>query len=139
MGLSRSLLAVCALALGGCPTVSLGEVPPDIGLCNPSGGEDYFDTQIWPSYLAITDPLQAHTCIDQGCHGHQTFSGGLGFDETDPMSPNNYRAAQGELNCATPGASKLLIWPLAGIQPHGGGDLFRTTDPEYTTFNNWFQ
>lgn len=139
MSLVRALLAGCALALAGCPTVDLGDTPPDIGLCNPNGGSDYFNNQIWPKYLTIANPLQpTHTCVDNGCHGHGSISGGLGFDTDNPMSPNNYRAAQGELNCGTPTASKLLTWPLAGVDQHGGGDLFKQTDPQYMTFVGWF-
>jgi hypothetical protein len=153
MGLSRSRVTAfraCALAAGtlalvlalaGCPTVSLGEVPPDIGLCEPAGGIDYFNSTIWPKYIAITDPLQAHTCLDSGCHGHKSFAGGMGFDETDPTSPGNYLAAQSgaRLNCGSPEISTLLTRPLAGVDGHGGGDLFRMSDPEYQTFLDWFK
>ncbi|HEY1554886.1 MAG TPA: hypothetical protein VGF94_08635 [Kofleriaceae bacterium] len=143
MGLSRSLLAagavaVCALALGGCPTVSLGETPPDIGLCEPAGGLDYFNTVMWPSYLTAQSTLQNHTCVDGGCHGHDSFSGGFGLDETNPLSPGNYRAAQGELLCSAPDQSKLLIKPF-GLTGHGGNALFRMSDPQYQDFLDWFQ
>ena len=38
-----------------------------------------------------------------------------------------------------PIASQLLTKPLAGIDGHGGGDLFTTSDPQYTVFINWFR
>jgi hypothetical protein len=31
-----------------------------------------------------------------------------------------------------------LTRPLAGIDGHGGGDLFTTGSTEYTTFLGWF-
>jgi len=102
------------------------------------GGEDYFDSMMWPNYLTIESTIQNHTCVDSGCHGHNTFSGGFGLDETNPLSPGNYRAAQGELLCASPMESKLLTKPFE-ITSHGGNKMFQMTDPEYQTFLDWFQ
>ena|SRR5579862_1292611 len=128
------------IALAGCPTVDYGQIPGDIGACNPVGGETYFDDHIWPEYLAAPSTLQpGRTCLDSGCHGHGAFSGGLGFDVTNPTSSTNYRAAQNEISCDAPDASKLLTWPEAGVDPHGGGDLFAPTDPQVQTFLAWFQ
>jgi len=102
------------------------------------GGQDYFNNVMWPNYLTVESALTHHTCVDAMCHGHNSFSGGFGLDETNPVSPANYRAAQQELLCATPDESKLLIKPF-GITGHGGNTLFNMSDPEYMTFLDWFQ
>lgn len=136
----RGAFAACLLVLAGCPTVDLGDTPPDIGACSPAGGQAYFDAMIWPNYLAIKAPKATNkSCLDSGCHGNSSFAGGMGFDTSNPTSSNNYRIAQSEISCSTPTASKLLVYPLAGIQGHDGGDLFDTSDPEYQTFLNWFK
>jgi hypothetical protein len=128
-----------ACLLAGCPTVELGDTPADIGVCAPVGGKAYFDATIWPQYLAIPAPLDpTHTCLDKGCHGNGSVSGGLGFDTAQPTSSSNYRIAQQELDCSVPSASRMLLKPLAGVLGHEGGDLFRMTDPEYQTFLDWF-
>jgi hypothetical protein len=104
------------------------------------GGQAYFDAMIWPNYLAIQSPVDStHSCLDHNCHGNNSFAGGMGFDTSNPTSPNNYRIAQGEIECSVPTASRLLTKPLAGIEGHDGGDLIRMSDPEYTTFLNWFK
>jgi hypothetical protein len=136
----RTPLAGLLLALSGCPTVELGDTPADIGTCQPNGGVEYFAQTIWPSYLAIATPLDTtHTCLDSSCHGHGGAAGGLGFDTANPGSLSNYRIAQVKLDCEAPMVSMLLTRPLAGIDFHGGGDLFRTTDPQYQAFLGWFQ
>jgi hypothetical protein len=56
MGHRWAIAALCVLALPGCPTVDLGDTPSDIGACNPSGGVDYFISDIEPKYLKIPDP-----------------------------------------------------------------------------------
>ena len=144
MIVDRAWLVGCVLALAGCPTVDLGDTPPDIGLCNPKGGLDYFQTQIWPSYVAnpamTCGPShnQSCDCTRSGCHGNGSSAGGLGFLAPTDFT-NNYRAAQGFLNCGTPDQSLLLVKPLAGIEGHSGGDLFSMTDPQYQLFLDWFQ
>lgn len=136
----RGAFAACLLVLAGCPTVDLGDTPPDIGACAPAGGEAYFDAMIWPNYLSVKSPIdKTHTCLDRNCHGNGSFAGGMGFDTMNPTSANNYRIAQGEIECSVPTASRLLTKPLAGIEGHDGGDLFNSTDPEYQTFLNWFK
>jgi len=124
------------LALTGCPTVDLGDTPPDIGLCNPSGGLAYFQSDIWPKVLASSDA--SRSCIKAGCHDGMH---GLTLQVQDPIDyPRNYRIVQSYLNCGQPTASLLLTKPLAGVEAHGGGDLFPDlNDPAVMTFLAWFQ
>jgi hypothetical protein len=121
--------------LAGCPTVDLGDTPTDIGLCNPAGGASYFQDQIWPSFVVRTDPDRS--CAKSGCH----VAGGNGLDFPIPVDyPAAYRRTQIYLNCGTPEASLFLTKPLAGIDPHGGGDLFpNTSDAAVQIFLAWFQ
>ncbi|HUJ63038.1 MAG TPA: hypothetical protein VLX92_31285, partial [Kofleriaceae bacterium] len=119
--------------LAGCPSVDLGDTPSDIGVCNPPGGLAYFDAQIWPHYLH--EQGTPKDCAQSSmCHLN---ANGL---ELDPSVADtaNYRAAQQYLDCGDPSASWLLTYPLAGIDPHKGGDLFTTSDPEYQVFLGWF-
>ena len=138
------LLAGCTLALAGCPTVDLGDTPPDIGLCNPKGGLDYFQNRMWPEYLnkMTTDcgPNKnlSCNCAQSSCHGNGSSAGGLGFGNPTDF-PTNYRAAQTFLNCGTPDQSLLLTKPLAGVEGHGGQDLFTMSDDQYKVFMGWFQ
>ena len=122
------------LALAGCPTVDLGDTPADIGVCNPAQGLQYFTEQIQPKYFKIGDPVngcaQSTSCHDQN-HG-------LALDASGSDVAGNYRVSQGYLNCGDAMASELLTRPLAGIDGHGGGDLFTTGDPQYMIFLNWF-
>jgi hypothetical protein len=146
MGLVRALRACCVFALAGCPTVDLGETPADIGVCNPNGGIAYFQSMIWPSYLhnpAMTCG-SSHTmscdCARSGCHLAPGGAGGLGFGTNVPADfALDYQAAQQELDCTMPEASKLLTRPLAGVDPHGGQDIFAMSDPQYQLFLNWFK
>jgi hypothetical protein len=129
--------ACCVLALSGCPTVDLGDTPPDIGRCNPKKGLAYFQSDIWPKYLAPPD-MTKNCTRSTSCHDN---SNGLALD---PMTPidfvGNYRVTQGYLNCGNPMASRALIKPLAGIEGHAGGDIFASTaDPAVQTFLMWFQ
>ena len=66
---------------------------------------------------------------------------GLALQTTDPIDyVANYRVTQQYLNCGTPTASQLLTKPLAGIDGHGGGDLFADlNDPAVVVFLNWFK
>jgi hypothetical protein len=135
---SRSTLATgglaCALAvMTGCPTVDLGDTPSDLGLCNPPGGLEYFQNQIWPP---------AMSCAQMNCH---TAAGnGLDFPNEPTSSadfyPTAFKRTQLYLNCGSPSASPMLTKPLAGIDPHGGGDLFSSeSDPAVQVFLGWFQ
>ena len=136
MATKGALAACCLLALAGCPTVDLGETPPDIGLCTPAKGMDYFVNSIWPMYL---HPSGAKDCAQSsGCHA---MAHGLALTTQAPIDfVANYRVAQQYLNCGTPSASELLTKPLAGIDGHGGGDLFADqNDPAVQVFLNWFK
>jgi hypothetical protein len=135
MGNHWALLACSALC--GCPTVDLGDTPPDIGLCNPTKGIDYFVSTIEPQYLKVTDKVNGcarSTQCHDGNHG-LTLKVSPTVDDTA-----NYRVAQVYLNCGQPQASELLTKPLAGIDFHQGGDLFQSTsDPAVVAFLGWFQ
>jgi len=130
------LVVLGALALAGCPTVDLGDQPADVGTCNPAKGLDYFTTDIWPKYLTSTN--NTRNCVRTDCHGNARSPS---FDPTMPIDyTKNYRVAQGFLNCGTPTASPLLTKPLAGIDAHGGGDIFPDmSDPAVVDFLAWFQ
>jgi hypothetical protein len=134
---SRCAALVALVGLAGCPTVDLGDTPTDIGLCNPPGGLDYFQNRIWPEYVR---PGNANSCTKAGgCH-NEAGGNALAFDSSaTPDFAANYRQAQVFLNCGTPNASLLLTKPLAGVEPHGGSDIFLASDPAITTFNGWFE
>ena len=121
--------------LAGCPTVDLGDTPTEIGLCNPASGVQYFQDQIWPKY--IVRGASDGGCARAGCH----VAGGNGLDFPMPVDyPTAYKRSQLYLNCGTPAASPFLTKPLAGIDPHGGGDLFASdADPAVQVFLAWFQ
>jgi hypothetical protein len=130
-------LASCVVLLCGCPTVDLGDDPPDIGLCNPTKGMTYFQTEIVPNYLKLADT--ANGCgRDGACHNR---AHGLAFDLAagNLASTANYRVAVQYLNCGQPRQSPLLTKPLAGEDGHGGGDLIQNGSAEMMTFLSWFQ
>lgn len=132
----QGLAGVAGLGfLAGCPTVDLGDTPTEIGLCNPAGGVQYFQDQIWPNFVVRTDPDMS--CAKGGCH----VAGGNGLDFPMPVDYSAaYKRTQIYLNCGTPDASLLLTKPLAGIDPHGGGDIFPNTgDAAVQIFLAWFQ
>jgi hypothetical protein len=124
--------------LAGCPTVDLGDTPTEIGLCNPSGGEQYFQDQIWPKYVIRNN---APTSCDLGTCHMAGGTGGTGLNFPDPVDyPTAYKRVQVYLNCGTPSASPFLTKPLAGTDAHGGGDIFASlSDPAVQVFLNWFQ
>src|ERR1700733_7312624 len=138
MGNHWAFAAGCVLALSGCPTVDLGDPPPDIGLCNPMGGIDYFQSDIEPNYLKLSDPV--NSCArSSSCHA---MAHGLAIDTGDDPNAlmSNYRLVQGYLDCGVPPASELLTKPLAGVDGHGGGDIFANLqDPAVVDFLAWFQ
>lgn len=129
VGCSASLV----VALAGCPTVDLGDTPTEIGLCNPAGGLQYFQDEIWPKYITGA----SKSCATAMCH----VNGGNGLDFPGAVDyPAFYRRTQLYLNCGTPSASLLLTKPLAGIEPHGGGDIFTSeSDPNVQIFLDWFK
>ena len=128
IGLSLALLT-------GCPTVDLGDTPTEIGLCNPAGGVQYFQDQIWPNFVTRPNPMQ--TCARSTCH----VAGGNGLDFPVPVDYSAaYRRVQSYLNCGTPEASVFLTKPLGGIDAHGGGDIFaNASDPAVQIFLDWFK
>jgi hypothetical protein len=129
-----TLVSVCAIALlGGCPTVDLGDQPPDPEQCRPD--MQYFHDHIWPEYLAPSDP--AKSCVAKsGCHSD---SSALRFATSPVNDITNYQAVTHFLDCQTPEASLLLTKPLKGGDPHGGGDIFASTsDPQVQVFLKWF-
>lgn len=133
----HGVLACCMVLLCGCPTVDLGDDPPDIGLCNPQKGMAYFESDIVPKYLKLADATNG--CgRDGGCHEH---AHGLAFDldAANLTSTANYRVALQYLNCGQPRQSPLLTKPLAGEDGHGGGDLIQNGSAEMMTFLGWFQ
>jgi hypothetical protein len=129
--------AALALSLAGCPTVDLGDTPTDINLCNPPGGIEYFQNEIWPNYIRPADTAKGCT-KNGGCH-NEAGGNALNF-KTNPVDfPFNFRQAQVFLNCGTPEMSPLLSKPLGGIDTHGGGDIYATTsDPGVQVFLGWF-
>lgn len=132
----RALTTCFALGLAGCPTVDLGDTPAEIAACNPAKGIDYFRSDIQPKFFKLTDP--AGCGRNSACHDQ---AHGLTLDRSTPIDDTaNYRVTQGYLNCGSPTASPLLTKPLAGVEGHGGGDLFPSlSDPAVVTFLQWFQ
>jgi hypothetical protein len=136
MGNHWALLA-CCVALCGCPTVDLGDTPPDIGLCNPAGGIDYFVSTIEPQYLKVGDTTNGCARSTQ-CHDGNHGLALKVSPSVDDMA--NYRVTQLYINCGQPQASQLLTKPLKGVDFHVGGDLFQdTSDPAVQAFLGWFQ
>jgi len=121
--------------LAGCPTVDLGDTPTEIGLCNPAGGVQYFQDQIWPKYVVRN--MNNTSCNTSNCH----VAGGNGLDFPMPVDyATAYKRTQIYLNCGTPEASQFLTKPLGGIDPHGGGDIFPDmNDPAVPIFLSWFK
>ena len=135
--LAGLLLAVIVALGAGCPTVDLGETPPDIGQCRPD--RQYFEDVIWPEVISPTDA--SRSCVDAaGCHEASDGRSALRLDGQDPIDfASNYDIVTRFLSCSTPSASPLITKPLAGIEGHGGGDLFPdTSDPAVVAFEAWF-
>jgi len=131
-----ALTACSALGIAGCPTVDLGDTPAEISACNPAKGIDYFRSDIEPKFLKISEPSG---CVrNSACHDQ---AHGLTLGRSTPADDlANYRVAQGYLNCGSPMASPLLTKPLAGVDGHGGGDIFgNLSDPAVATFLMWFK
>jgi hypothetical protein len=124
-----------AVLAAGCPTVDLGDTPEDVGLCNPTGGEAYFEQMIWPTFINNT----SKSCLTSGCHDAGGQSA-LRFNTANPIDyPTNYKATQIYLSCSTPSSSEFLTKPLAGTVSHGGGDIFASlNDPTVQVFLSWF-
>jgi hypothetical protein len=136
--MTRCLAIAALLGLTGCPTVDLGDAPPDPGVCRPDPME--FRDVIWPQYLASAEP--ARSCVGpSGCHAIETGRSALRLEDPggDPAAHDrNYAVVTRFLNCGTPDASSLLTKPLAGVDPHGGGDIFPSDDdPAVVAFLAW--
>jgi hypothetical protein len=129
----------CLVALlGGCPTVDLGDTPTDINLCNPSGGLDYFVAEVYPNFVRPADATNACTRAG-GCH-NEAGGNALNFRTNPQDDVFNYRQAQVFLNCGTPEMSQFLTKPLAGVEAHGGGNIYGSTDdPQVQVFLDWFE
>ncbi|HTM19175.1 MAG TPA: hypothetical protein VL172_01665 [Kofleriaceae bacterium] len=129
------LLATMVSALAGCPTVDLGETPPDPDTCDVDFV--YYRDVIWPQYLAPADT--AKSCVGASqCHRHEDGRSALRLD-TNPVDDDaNYQVVVRFLNCGSPDDSPLLTKPEAELDPHGGGDLFTMGDAEVQTFLMWF-
>jgi hypothetical protein len=136
-GMGRLPLSVTAVVLlAGCPTLDLGDVPMDIGTCTPD--RLYFETVIWPEYLAPTDT--ARSCVAMGnCHNQDIgASSSYRLRTAMPIDfDDNYMATTRKLNCGTPTNSPLLTNPLAGEEAHPVDIFPSTSDPAVVTFLNW--
>jgi hypothetical protein len=135
MGNPCALAAGCLLLLAGCPTVDLGDVPSEIGVCNPKGGFDYFRNTLWPMYLHPT-ASPARDCAKDGCHSNATP---MRFDVT-PDDMRNYKLAQSGmyLSCSQPQISLLFAKPT-GLEVHSPGKLFEPDSATAKIFLDWFQ
>jgi hypothetical protein len=140
----KRVLLAWTVALAGCPTVDLGDTPPDIGNCVPAGGQGYFTGTLWPMYLhnPASSCGPSHNtscdCARSNCHLAPGGASGLGFDPNDLQGDYITATQAVYLNCSTPTASPLLTKPLAGVDGHPI-DMFTTSDPQYQTFLNWFK
>ncbi|HWN71723.1 MAG TPA: hypothetical protein VNM90_28995 [Haliangium sp.] len=141
LGRALALAPVLAapLCLAGCPTVDLGDNPPDPGICQPDRG--YFEDVIWPQFIAPSNPDDS--CVDApGCH--RVNDGRSGFRVSVPTGgepvdfDGNYDSVVFFLNCSDPSSSRLFTKPLAGVQDHAGGDLFGRGDASAQAFLQWF-
>ena len=135
-----SLLATLLAVATGCPTVDLGDNPPEPGVCRPD--PVYFRDTILPQYIAPAD--MTRSCVGAaGCHRQSDGRSSLRLD-IDPAAPAmadadaSYNVVIRFLNCGSPEASSLLTKPLSGIDTHGGDDLFDTNSEPYNAFLAWF-
>jgi len=107
--------SIVLVLLAGCPTVDLGDTPPDIPLCTPMKGFDYFVSDVWPKYITNTKK-NCLSAMPGACHAN---TGGLMVLSTQMPDTANYEKVRGELSCTFPTASKLFTKPC-GIDPHFG-------------------
>jgi hypothetical protein len=144
--LKGALLAVVAAAavgaaLAACDTVDLGAPPADINACRPS--QQYFIDAIWPTVLAAD--YGGRHCYDGGCHD-LSAAAFRSLVLVQPSGPGviplpmdwaaNYKAASEQMSCSNVDASALYLLP-SGIQPHGGGMLFKPDDPQALAIKMW--
>ncbi len=133
------LLCATVLAAAGCPTVDLGDNPPDPGQCRPDMA--YFETVIWSEFIDTGDP--ATSCVDTaGCHrdsdGRSAFRVVLPPTDQPVDFRANYARVVPFLNCGAPEASVLLAKPLRGVSTHAGGDPVQPGSDEERIFLEWF-
>ena len=124
------------LTATGCPTVDLGDQPPDVGQCRPD--KAYFKDVIWPKFIAPADPVRS--CVGKsGCHAADTGRSALRLSVNPVNLDTNYQVVTRFINCQSPLSSSLLTKPLGGQDAHLGGDIFPTmADPAVVDFQGWF-
>jgi hypothetical protein len=129
-------LATCGLIETGCPTVDLGETPVSPGACRPD--QAYFGDTMWPQFFAPGD--EARSCVAMsGCHRIEDGRSALRLESEEPIDQgHNYDVVTRFLNCGSPESSSVLTKPLAGIDAHGGGELFGAGSEPEATFLGWF-
>lgn len=134
----RPLLIAVALAAtaSGCPTVDLGDSPPNPGTCRPD--PLYYEDVIWPEYLAPADISQS--CVAQaGCHDSLNGRSAFRVNTVEPIDHGaNYQTVIRFLNCGSPGTSALFTKPVGGVDSHGGGDIFASGSNAEVVFLQWF-
>lgn len=131
----RLALPFAGLLALGCPTVDTGDTPIAPGSCRPDPGAFEGMDGIWG--LTVVGTTTEKTCINKaGCHGI-----GMGARSSLRLIDNpataadwasNYDAVTRFLNCATPSASTFITRPKAGIDSHGGGDLWSCLPSDMT-------
>jgi hypothetical protein len=127
-----TIIALVAVAAAGCPTVDLTDELPEPGSCRLD--RTYYEEVLWPEYLAPS-------CLSApGCHGQSNEPrSALRLSTREPVDHDaNYDVVVRFLSCREEERSPLLTKPLAGIDPHGGGDLFADPSAERTLFLDWF-
>ncbi len=134
-----SVAALAAALLAGCPTVDLGDTPPDPGQCRPDFA--YFQTVVWDQYIAPADAELS--CVDAvGCHrdgdGRSGFRVALPAGDAPVDYRGNYDRVVFFLNCNDPASSRLLTKPISGVIDHAGGDLFGPGSEAEAAFLDWF-
>lgn len=130
------LLSLAGLTGLGCPTLDLGEPPPDPGTCRPDPA--YYRDVIWPEYIAPADANLS--CVSaSGCHDASNGRSSFRVSTADPVDhPANYQIVTRFLNCGSPESSPMLTKPIGGLDSHGGGDLFTSGSNAEQVFLSWF-
>lgn len=134
----RLLLGLLLVAASGCPTVDLGDSPPQPGACRPD--KAMFVDEVWPEALAPAD--ETLSCVTADCHAKTTGRSALRLipdPQSDSEHDQNYEATIRFLNCGTPRASALITKPVAGQTAHGGGDLWTYGEAPADLVEMWIQ
>lgn len=129
-------IAFAGLTGSGCPTLDLGEAPPDPGTCRPD--PVYYSDVIWPEFIAPADDNLS--CVSaSGCHAADDGRSSFRVNTDTPVDHDaNYTIVTRFLNCGSPDSSSLLTKPLGGVDSHGGGDLFSSGSNSEQVFLQWF-